>query len=80
MENMQSSWIDCFRGGWSASGNLRRVVLGMAMQMMQQWTGVNFICKSAILGLVLIANRLVYYGTTFFQTVGMKNAFAISMM
>lgn len=42
MENMQSSWIDCFRGGWKPSGNLRRVVLGMAMQMMQQWTGVNF--------------------------------------
>lgn len=44
-ENMQSSWLDCFRGGWKPSGNLRRVVLGMVMQMMQQWTGVNFICK-----------------------------------
>ncbi|KAF2807295.1 general substrate transporter [Mytilinidion resinicola] len=36
-ENMHSSWIDCFRGGWKPSGNLRRVMLGMAMQMMQQW-------------------------------------------
>jgi sugar porter (SP) family MFS transporter len=40
-----SSWLDCFRGGWKPSSNLRRVVLGMALQMMQQWTGVNFICK-----------------------------------
>ena len=32
----------CFRGGWKPSSNLRRVVLGMALQMMQQWTGVNF--------------------------------------
>lgn len=40
--NIQASWIDCFRGGWKPSSNLRRVVLGMALQMMQQWTGVNF--------------------------------------
>lgn len=45
MEHMQSSWVDCFRGGWKPSGNLRRVVLGVALQMFQQWTGVNFICK-----------------------------------
>ncbi|KAF2743347.1 general substrate transporter [Sporormia fimetaria CBS 119925] len=62
---MQGGWLDCFRGGWRPSGNLRRVVLGMALQMMQQWTGVNFI---------------FYYGTTFFQTVGLKNAFLISMI
>jgi hypothetical protein len=37
MENMRSSWLDCFRGGMKPSGNLRRVLLGMAMQMMQQW-------------------------------------------
>lgn len=43
--HMQAGWMDCFRGGWTPSGNLRRVILGMAMQMMQQWTGVNFICK-----------------------------------
>lgn len=41
-KHMRSSWIDCFTGGWTPSGNLRRVVLGMALQMMQQWTGVNF--------------------------------------
>jgi sugar porter (SP) family MFS transporter len=45
IENMRATWLDCFRGGWKPSGNLRRVCLGMAMQMMQQWTGVNFICK-----------------------------------
>ncbi|KAF2107676.1 general substrate transporter [Lophiotrema nucula] len=65
-ENMKSSWIDCFRGGWgNPAGNLRRVTLGMAMQMMQQWTGVNFI---------------FYYGTTFFTQVGIKQAFLISMI
>ncbi|KAF2454029.1 general substrate transporter [Lineolata rhizophorae] len=65
LANMRASWIDCFRGGWKPSGNLRRVVLGMAMQMMQQWTGVNFI---------------FYYGTTFFQQVGLSNSFVISMI
>ncbi|KAF2868116.1 general substrate transporter [Massariosphaeria phaeospora] len=63
--HMQTGWADCFRGGWKPSGNLRRVVLGMALQMMQQWTGVNFI---------------FYYGTTFFTQVGIKNAFLISMI
>lgn len=45
---LEGGWLDCFRGGWKPSGNLRRVVLGMAMQMMQQWTGVNFICESQV--------------------------------
>jgi MFS family permease len=41
--NMSGGWADCFKGGWAPSGNLRRVVVGVAMQMFQQWTGVNFI-------------------------------------
>jgi MFS family permease len=42
-KNMQAGWLSCFTGGWSSpNSNLRRVVLGMALQMMQQWTGVNF--------------------------------------
>ncbi|KAK7190386.1 hypothetical protein DPSP01_011536 [Paraphaeosphaeria sporulosa] len=64
-EHMQSSWLDCFRGGWAPSGNFRRVFIGIALQMMQQWTGVNFI---------------FYYGTTFFKQVGIKNEFLISMI
>ncbi|KAF2634513.1 general substrate transporter [Massarina eburnea CBS 473.64] len=62
---MQSSWKDCFTGGWKQEGNLRRVVLGMTLQMMQQWTGVNFV---------------FYYGTTFFQQIGIKNSFLIAMI
>jgi sugar porter (SP) family MFS transporter len=43
MRNMQAGWADCFRGGLTkTNSNLRRVILGMALQMMQQWTGVNF--------------------------------------
>ncbi|KAL1799551.1 hypothetical protein ACET3X_003588 [Alternaria dauci] len=64
-KHMQAGWTDCFRGGWKPSSNLRRVVLGMALQMMQQWTGVNFI---------------FYYGSTFFKTVGIQNAFLVSMI
>ncbi|CAN9198159.1 unnamed protein product [Alternaria alternata] len=63
--HMQAGWADCFRGGWKPSSNLRRVVLGMALQMMQQWTGVNFV---------------FYYGSTFFKTVGIQNAFLVSMI
>jgi hypothetical protein len=40
MTHMQSGWLDCFSGGWKQpSSNLRRVMLGIALQMMQQWTG-----------------------------------------
>ncbi|KAH4967231.1 hypothetical protein HBI78_080230 [Parastagonospora nodorum] len=65
MTHMQAGWLDCFRGGWKPSSNLRRVVLGMTLQMMQQWTGVNFI---------------FYYSSTFAKTVGINNAFVISMI
>jgi MFS family permease len=41
MIHMQSGWMDCFRGGSRPSSNLRRVMLGIALQMMQQWTGGN---------------------------------------
>lgn len=40
-----TSWADCFKGGISARGNLRRVIAGTGVQMFQQWTGINFICK-----------------------------------
>ncbi|KKZ68366.1 hypothetical protein EMCG_05952 [[Emmonsia] crescens] len=60
-----TSWLDCFKGGLAPSGNFRRVILGTALQMFQQLTGVNFI---------------FYYGTTFFQQSGLQNPFLISII
>ncbi|KZT52567.1 general substrate transporter [Calocera cornea HHB12733] len=60
----QSGWIDVFRGGFSPSGNFRRVFIGVFLQMFQQWTGINFI---------------FYYGNVFFQQSGISNSFTISM-
>ncbi|OWB57513.1 hypothetical protein B5S28_g3462 [[Candida] boidinii] len=61
------SWMACFQGGLrNPSSNLRRTILGTSLQMMQQWTGVNFI---------------FYFGTTFFQQLGtIHNSFLISMI
>lgn len=40
-----SSWLHCFKGSvWDSNSNLRRTILGTSLQMMQQWTGVNFMC------------------------------------
>ena len=39
------SWLNPFKGGFKPSGNLRRVLVETSLQMFQQWTGVNFICK-----------------------------------
>ncbi|KAL8724438.1 MAG: hypothetical protein Q9166_007960 [cf. Caloplaca sp. 2 TL-2023] len=62
-----SSWANCFKGSlMKPSSNLRRTILGTSMQMMQQWTGVNFI---------------FYFGTTFFNQLGtIDNPFLISLI
>ena len=61
------SWMNCFRGSlYNPNSNLRRTILGTSMQMMQQWTGVNFI---------------FYYGTGFFKNLGtIQNPFLISLV
>lgn len=62
-----NSWANCFRGSlFNASSNLRRTILGTSMQMMQQWTGVNFV---------------FYFGTTFFKDLRtIKNPFLIGLV
>ncbi|CAJ2507740.1 Uu.00g089260.m01.CDS01 [Anthostomella pinea] len=62
-----STWGNCFRGSlWKGSSNLRRTILGTSLQMMQQWTGVNFV---------------FYFGTTFFTDLGtITNPFLISLV
>lgn len=61
------SWMACFEGKISQpSSNIRRTVLGILMQMMQQLTGINFI---------------FYFGTVFFQQLGtISNPFLISLV
>lgn len=62
-----ASWINCFRGSlFKSNSNLRKTILGTSLQMMQQWTGVNFV---------------FYFGTTFFKQLGtIKNPFLISLI
>ncbi|KAI9741472.1 MAG: hypothetical protein M1818_004278 [Claussenomyces sp. TS43310] len=60
-------WTNCFSGNiLKGSSNLRRTILGVGLQMMQQLTGINFI---------------FYFGTSFFQTLGtINNPFLISLI
>lgn len=62
-----NSWANCFKGSlWNPNSNLRRTILGTSLQMMQQWTGINFI---------------FYFGTSFFKTLGtIQNPFLISLI
>ena len=62
-----SGWMNCFTGGLKEQkSNLRRTILGTSLQMMQQWTGVNFI---------------FYYSTPFLQSTGaIGNTFLISLI
>merc|ERR1711977_361033 len=61
------SWANCFKGSlFKQSSNIRRTILGTSLQMMQQWTGVNFI---------------FYYSTPFLQsTSAISNTFLISLI
>jgi len=61
------SWANCFKGSlWNGNSNLRKTILGTSLQMMQQWTGVNFI---------------FYYSTPFLQATGaIDNTFLISLI
>ncbi|KAI8073028.1 general substrate transporter [Gongronella butleri] len=61
------SWANCFRGSiWKPSSNIRKTILGTSLQMMQQWTGVNFV---------------FYYSTQFLQSTGaVSNVFLMSMV
>ncbi|KAK0119863.1 hypothetical protein ONS95_011293 [Cadophora gregata] len=61
------SWANCFKGSlFKQSSNVRRTILGTSLQMMQQWTGVNFI---------------FYYSTPFLQSTGaISNTFLISLI
>jgi hypothetical protein len=50
------TWAACFHGSiGDRSSNVRRTMIGIGVQMMQQLTGVNFV---------------FYFGTTFFQQIG----------
>merc|ERR1711975_205210 len=62
-----NGWMNCFRGSvFKSNSNLRRTILGTSLQMMQQWTGVNFI---------------FYYSTPFLQSTGaISNTFLISLI
>jgi sugar porter (SP) family MFS transporter len=61
------SWLACFSGKiTSPSSNARRSFVGIAIQMMQQLTGINFI---------------FYFGPVFFQQLGtISDPFMISMV
>lgn len=60
-------WANCFRGSvFKSNSNLRKTILGTSLQMMQQWTGVNFI---------------FYYSTPFLSSTGaISNTFLISLI
>ncbi|KAL3428057.1 hypothetical protein PVAG01_01566 [Phlyctema vagabunda] len=62
-----ASWTNCFKGALGkSSSNLRRTLLGIGLQAMQQLTGVNFI---------------FYYGVIFFQSLNtISNPFLISLI
>ncbi|KAI0554643.1 high-affinity glucose transporter RGT2 [Xylaria curta] len=56
----KATYIDCFRGPM-----LKRQLTGMAVQALQQLTGINFI---------------FYYGTQYFKNSGIENPFTIQVI
>jgi sugar porter (SP) family MFS transporter len=62
-----ASWTNCFAGSISeGSSNIRRTLMGIGLQMMQQLTGINFI---------------FYYGVVYFTSLHtIDNPFLISLI
>jgi len=62
-----NGWLNCFSGSlMKSNSNLRKTILGTSLQMMQQWTGINFI---------------FYFSTPFLQSTGaITNTFLISLI
>jgi sugar porter (SP) family MFS transporter len=62
-----ATWTNCFKGNIThPSSNIRRTLLGIGLQMMQQLTGINFI---------------FYYGVVFFKSLNtISNPFLISLV
>ncbi|KAK0351925.1 hypothetical protein LTR91_007040 [Friedmanniomyces endolithicus] len=62
-----NGWMNCFSGSlMKSNSNLRKTILGTSLQMMQQWTGINFI---------------FYFSTPFLQSTGaITNTFLISLI
>ncbi|KAH8663104.1 general substrate transporter [Tricladium varicosporioides] len=65
--NYLAQWTTCFHGSISKpNSNIRRTLLGIGLQMMQQLTGINFI---------------FYYGVVFFKSLNtISNPFLISLI
>jgi sugar porter (SP) family MFS transporter len=61
------SWTSCFSGSITdGASNVRRTVLGIVIQMLTQFTGINFI---------------FYFGTVFFKSLGtISNPFLITLI
>lgn len=63
--NLTNNPIQEWLGMWKAPKMAYRLVLGMALQMMQQLTGANY---------------FFYYGTVIFSGTGIKNSFVTQMI
>lgn len=72
-----ASYLECFKPPIR-----KRLLTGMALQALQQLTGVNFSKYHKLLRDWSFANPAVvfYYGTSYFQSSGIKNPFIISVI
>ncbi|KAH3671901.1 hypothetical protein OGAPHI_000087 [Ogataea philodendri] len=61
----KTSILDCFRSSPSRANQLRRMMIGMVLQALQQCSGINFI---------------FYYGVNFFVHAGVANSYLISFV
>lgn len=56
----QAGWLDSMKG-FGLSGNGRRVLIGIFLQMFQQWTGVNFIVSSLFLQYIYLYIYIIFF-------------------
>ncbi|KAM0487109.1 hypothetical protein ACHAPX_000377 [Trichoderma viride] len=60
-----ASWLECFSCRAKVPKTLYRTLLGMSIQFLQQWTGINY---------------FFYYGPSIFVSAGIKNPFITQLV
>ncbi|PBP28307.1 general substrate transporter [Diplocarpon rosae] len=75
-------WLDCFTGGFTTGSNLHRTLIGAGVQIAQQLSEASsqFTLREPTDAILAGVNFIFYFGTTFFQTIGINQPFIISVI
>lgn len=76
----KGTWVECFTPNPEAPRVVYRTLLGMSVQFLQQWTGVNYFFVSLLRTPPDSTNILQYYGATIFESAGIDDPILVQLI